>query len=242
VGFLKLDFKTQTSVHDSVHPRWVTDCLPKCRTRVDGLRARVHGGLWLGFRQRVVAYFKDHAIRLSYGREQGFGEWQVSGLKLDDNGAIWAATGFGLHLIRNGHASRLSTANGLPCDTVHWVLEDSDHFFWSYTACGLVRIARAELDRWAADPKFTISATIFDNGDGVRSSLAPTDGNPMVARSTLYPRLCCPFVESGGQLPSGRVGLDPILLLSRAVWLGYWLSRALIAANHLPAGTARLSP
>ena len=41
----------------------------------------------------------------------------------------------------------------MPCDSVHWVLEDDDHSFWLYTACGLVRIARPELDAWATDPK-----------------------------------------------------------------------------------------
>ena len=36
-------------------------------------------------------------------------------------------------------------------------------------ACGLVRIDRPELDAWAADPKRTIQATVFDSSDGVRS-------------------------------------------------------------------------
>jgi len=143
----------------------------------------VRGGLWLGFRQGGVAYFKDHSVRLSYGREQGFGQGQVSGLKLEDDGAIWAATGDGLNLIRNGHTLRLSTANGLPCDLVHWVVEDNDHFFWLYTACGVVRVAHSELERWAADPKTSVSTTILDNADGVQSSVAPTDSNPMVAKS-----------------------------------------------------------
>jgi signal transduction histidine kinase len=141
------------------------------------------GGLWLGFREGGVAYFKDHEIRLSYGREQGFGAGQVSGLKLDEDGAIWAATGDGLNLIRNGHTYRLSSANGLPCDIVHWVLEDNDRFFWLYTACGLVRIARSELEKWDADPKRTVSTMVLDNADGVRSSVTATDSNPIVAKS-----------------------------------------------------------
>jgi len=143
----------------------------------------VGGGLWLGFRQGGVAYYKDHSVRLSYGREQGFGEGQVSGLMLDDDGSIWAATGDGLNLIRNGHTFRLSSANGLPCDIVHWVLEDNDHFFWLYTSCGLVRVPRSELEKWVADPKSRVSATVLDNTDGVQSSLTGTDSNPIVAKS-----------------------------------------------------------
>jgi signal transduction histidine kinase len=148
------------------------------------LRDSVRGGLWLGFRQGGVAYYKDRSIRLSYGREQGFGGGQVSGLKLDDDGAIWAASGDGLNLIKNGHTFRLSSANGLPCDMVHWVVEDNDDFFWLYTACGLVRVARSELERCVADPKTSLSTTILDNADGVLSSVVPTDSNAIVAKST----------------------------------------------------------
>lgn len=51
----------------------------------------LRGGLWLGFRQGGIAYYKDDAIRLSYGREQGFGQGQVSGVKRDgfDLGGNW---------------------------------------------------------------------------------------------------------------------------------------------------------
>jgi hypothetical protein len=34
----------------------------------------------------------------------------------------------------------------LPCDTIHWTIEDDDRSLWLYTACGLVRIRRTELD------------------------------------------------------------------------------------------------
>ena len=32
-------------------------------------------------------------------------------------------------------------------------MEDDAHSFWLYMTCGLVRIARPELDAWAADPR-----------------------------------------------------------------------------------------
>jgi signal transduction histidine kinase/ligand-binding sensor domain-containing protein len=143
----------------------------------------LRGGLWLGFRQGGVAFYKGGAIRVSYGREQSFGRSQVRDLKLDDDGTIWAATGDGLNLIRGDHSFRLSSANGLPCDIVHWVQEDNEHFFWLYTACGLVRVARSEIEKWVADPKRTVSTTVLDDTDGVQSSVAPTDSNPMVAKA-----------------------------------------------------------
>ena len=129
----------------------------------------VQGGLWLGFPHGGVAYFKDGQVRASYASADGLGEGRVDGLQLDRDGALWAATEGGLSRMKNGRVATLTSKNGLPCDAVHWVMEDDDHSFWLYMACGLVRIARPELDAWATDPKRTIQSTVFDSSDGVRS-------------------------------------------------------------------------
>ncbi|MBV9745900.1 MAG: ATP-binding protein, partial [Acidobacteriia bacterium] len=53
-----------------------------------------------------------------------------------------------------------------------------------YTACGLVRIARAELDAWVANPKHTIQTAVFDASDGVRlHSTPPAPYSPAVAKA-----------------------------------------------------------
>jgi signal transduction histidine kinase/ligand-binding sensor domain-containing protein len=142
----------------------------------------VQGGLWLGF-TNGVAYFKDGQVRKSYAGADGLSEGRVTGLQLDRDGTLWAATEGGLSRVKDGRIATLTSSNGLPCDTVHWVMEDDDHSFWLYTACGLVRIARPELDRWATDPKRTIQPTVFDISDGVSShSLALY--SPRVAKSS----------------------------------------------------------
>jgi signal transduction histidine kinase len=48
-------------------------------------------------------------------------------------------------------------------------MDDADHFVWVYTACGLVRIARPELDAWVDDPARSVQATLFDVSDGART-------------------------------------------------------------------------
>ena len=128
------------------------------------------GGLWLGFHQGGVAYFKDGQVRASYSAADGLGEGRVNDLRFDRDGTLWAATEGGLSRLKDGRVATLTSKNGLPCDAVHWVMEDDAHSFWLYTACGLVRIARAELDAWVgAIAKQTIQATVFDSSDGVRS-------------------------------------------------------------------------
>jgi signal transduction histidine kinase/ligand-binding sensor domain-containing protein len=141
------------------------------------------GGLWLGFVKSGVAFFEGGQVRASYGVADGLGQGQVTDLQLDRDGALWAATQGGLSRVKNGRIATLTSKNGLPCDAVHWAMEDDDHSFWLYTACGLVRIARTELDAWSTDPKRTIHSVVFDSLDGVRSNSLTSGYSPQVAKS-----------------------------------------------------------
>jgi signal transduction histidine kinase/ligand-binding sensor domain-containing protein len=145
------------------------------------------GGVWLGFwLGGGVSYFKGGQLRASYTAVNGLGEGAVTDLQLDRDGALWAATqNGGLSRIKDGRIATLTTRNGLPCNAIHWAMEDDDHSFWLYTACGLVRIARTEVDAWIADPKHRVETTIWDAADGVRlRSSAASEYGPRVAKST----------------------------------------------------------
>jgi len=140
-------------------------------------------GLWLGFSQGGVAYFEDGKVRASSSGGDGLGEGIVNSLSLDPGGALWAATEGGLSRVKNGRVATLSSQNGLPCDTVFWMMQDDAHSFWLYMACGLVRIAATEMDAWVGDSKRTIQNTLFDSSDGVRSRALTTGYTPLVART-----------------------------------------------------------
>jgi signal transduction histidine kinase/sugar lactone lactonase YvrE len=144
------------------------------------------GGVWLSFwTDGGVLYFKDGQVRASYTAANGLGKGHVAGLRLDRDGAAWAGTAEGgLSRIKDGRIATLTTKNGLPCDTIHWTIEDDDRSLWLYTACGLVRIVRSELDAWIADPQRRIETAVWDAADGVRASRAsPAYYGPPVARS-----------------------------------------------------------
>jgi signal transduction histidine kinase/ligand-binding sensor domain-containing protein len=143
------------------------------------------GGLWLGFYRGGVAFFKDGQVRATYGSADGLGEGRVTGLELDGEGALWAATAGGLSRVKNGRVATLTSKNGLPCDRIHWAVEDDAHSLWLYTACGLVQVARPELDAWGGDPKRIVQSTIFDSSDGVRlRAIAASEYSPRVARAS----------------------------------------------------------
>ncbi len=144
------------------------------------------GGVWLGFwRGGGLLYFKDSQIRATYTAANGLGEGVVADLQLDRDGTLWAATQAGVSRLKDGRMATLTSRDGLPCDTIHWTIEDDDGSFWMYTACGLVRITRTELDAWIADPKRRIETTLWDAADGVRlRSFAASEYGPRVAKGT----------------------------------------------------------
>jgi signal transduction histidine kinase/ligand-binding sensor domain-containing protein len=149
----------------------------------------LHGGLWLGFFQGGVAYFSDGGIRAAYGPADGLGEGKINSLRVDEDGTLWAATDGGLSRFKNGHFATLSSKNALPCDTVHWSMEDNDHSFWLFMPCGLVRIARLEMDAWAAsvdkqDTTRMVKSTVFDSSDGVRPVTEAGTLGPQATKST----------------------------------------------------------
>ena len=151
------------------------------------LSDREPGGVWLGFWVKGgLAYFKDRRLGASYTPADGLGEGAVADLQLDRDGALWAATEVGgLSRVKDGRIATLTSENGLPCNAIHWSIEDDDRSWWLYTACGLVRITRTELDAWIADPKHRIQSAVWGAEDGVRiRSSASSAYGPRVAKST----------------------------------------------------------
>ena len=142
------------------------------------------GGVWLSFwADGGVMYFKDGKVRSSYTVADGLGQGHVPGLRMDSTGALWAGTERGLSRIKDGRIATLSTKNGLPCDTIHWSIEDDDGALWLYTVCGLVRVTRSELDGWVKDPNRRVQATVWDATDGVRSRAVALYFGPTVAKA-----------------------------------------------------------
>jgi ligand-binding sensor domain-containing protein/signal transduction histidine kinase len=147
------------------------------------------GGIWLGFFQGGVAYFSDEQVRKSYSSTDGLGSGRVSDFLFDHEGVLWISTEGGLSRFKNNHLTTLTSNGGLPCDTVHWAAEEDDGSLWLYTACGLERIARSELDGWVASAEGKqhstrqVHATVYDESDGVKSLSVPSNYHPQVAKT-----------------------------------------------------------
>jgi signal transduction histidine kinase/ligand-binding sensor domain-containing protein len=157
-------------------------------SRMDGWRIAIDPadqGLWIGYTVGGLVHVVDGVARASYSVADGLGKGKVYDVRVAADGTVWAGTDGGLSRIRAGRIATLNISNGLPCDLVIASIEDSEDSLWIDTACGLVRIARADLEAWiaAADEGKTLPSvrmTVLDDGNGVH-------GNP--AGSTASPRL-----------------------------------------------------
>ena len=148
-----------------------------------GLIPGPDGGVWVGLFNGGVIYFRDGQIRRKFSSSDGLGFGKVANIYRDRDGAIWASTENGLSRIADGRVGTLSTKNGLPCNTVHWVIEDDLSSFWLYTQCGLIGINRREMDAWTADNGRKLQTLVFDNSDGVRVLAMTRPERPHVTKS-----------------------------------------------------------
>jgi ligand-binding sensor domain-containing protein/signal transduction histidine kinase len=133
-----------------------------------GLLPDPDGGIWTGLLSGGMAYFRAGQIRNLPLSDDGASARRVLNVVRDRDGSIWATTNKGVSRINNGRVATLTTANGLPCNTVHWIIEDDLSSYWLYMQCGLLRVARTDMDSWIGDPKRAIRPTRFGVEDGIR--------------------------------------------------------------------------
>ena len=78
----------------------------------------VQGGVWLAYHAGRVAYFRNGKVQMSYSRAEGLGSGAVHDIRVSADGTVWVGTDGGLSRIRAGRVATLSSANGLPCNSV----------------------------------------------------------------------------------------------------------------------------
>jgi PAS domain S-box-containing protein len=141
------------------------------------------GGVWLGFWEGGLKFLKNGKVRETYTPADGLGKGFVAHLRFDRDGALWATTEGGLSRVKDGRVHTLSKNGGLPCNTIHWSMEDDSRNLWMYTACGLVRVARADFAGWIADPNYRVETRRWGVADGVPVRTGARGFSPPVTKT-----------------------------------------------------------
>jgi signal transduction histidine kinase len=183
-------------------------------------------GIWLGFSVGGVAHFVDGKVRESYSALDGLAKGRVAYLQADPDGTLWVGAEGGLSRLKGGRITTLNRSGGLPCDSVDWMIKGDAGAVWVRTACGIVRIARSDLDAWAAaaadrtaSANGKIPVTVFDDSEGVRSEDLHGNFSPHAARA-LDGRLWFATLGGVGVLDPGhleRNTLPPLVHVEEVV-------------------------
>jgi signal transduction histidine kinase/ligand-binding sensor domain-containing protein len=143
------------------------------------LAADAHGGIWLGLRNGDLARFQDghaHVYPFPHKRDS-----DVRQVLVNSDESVFGTTSFGLVAWSQAKSQILTTRNGLPCDGIIGVIWDDQGALWLSTECGLVKIEKADLQRWWADSRTVIAPKVFGAFEGFQAGVP--DFNPAAKSS-----------------------------------------------------------
>jgi signal transduction histidine kinase/CheY-like chemotaxis protein len=134
-------------------------------------------------------------------RADGLPSDRVFALHEDDEGRLWIGTsGGGLARLRERQLASFTRRDGLFDDVVFRILEDDDGGLWLSSNRGLSRVAKADLERFAAGQLQRIPSLAYGAADGMPS--AECNGGSPAGTRARDGRLWFPTNR-------GLVGVDP---------------------------------
>jgi signal transduction histidine kinase/ligand-binding sensor domain-containing protein len=130
------------------------------------------GALWIASYGGLARLNDDGKSFVAVTEREGLSSNHVRTLYEDADGKLWVGTyDGGLNVLRDGHVlARLTTAEGLFSDGIFRILEDSAKNFWMSTNRGIFRIARSELDQFAAGQITRVTSVAYGRADGMASA------------------------------------------------------------------------
>jgi signal transduction histidine kinase/ligand-binding sensor domain-containing protein len=127
------------------------------------------GGIWLGLMTGDLTRYRAGKVETFHFPDHP--KTRVIALTRTPDGSILGATGFGIVAWKDGKTQILSMNNGLPCDGYTGLISDNQENLWLYGECGLVEIAKDEVQRWWDHPESKVKSRVFDELDGVQTGL-----------------------------------------------------------------------
>jgi signal transduction histidine kinase/ligand-binding sensor domain-containing protein len=139
------------------------------------------GGLWLGLVDGGLASYKDRVLQTVVTRGQ-VSNSTIYGLLVEPANSVLGTTSKGLLWWNNGQIRKLTSLDGLACDTLYSAIRDGAGTVWINAECGIMALDRRELDAWWKDPANRVKPRILAAVDGARP--IPPQYAPTVSRST----------------------------------------------------------
>jgi len=132
-------------------------------------------GIWLGLLGRFsgdFAKYEDRALKEVVTFEHS-PESFVQRLTVESDGSVYGSTRIGLAAWRNGRKQMLTKRNGLPCAYLYTHIFDEHGDLWLFAECGLMQVARDEVEAWWRDSERVVKLRHLDPIDGAHSGYVP---------------------------------------------------------------------
>ena len=151
------------------------------RDRAKWLAADLEGGLWVGANSGELSYLKDghrSFIRLPTS-SFSFG---ITDLRVTPDNALLVSTGVGLFIKTKQQWRVVNQDRGLPCSPIYSALVDSDGNLWSFGACGLLEVRKADFQQLLRDETFRVTPRVLGRLEGAFPG-DQEDGQPRAAKA-----------------------------------------------------------
>jgi ligand-binding sensor domain-containing protein/signal transduction histidine kinase len=177
------------------------------------------GNLWVGTENQGLDFFKDGKFTAYQKSENGLPGNDISCLYVDKDGALWVGTfGHGLARFFHGKWTSYSARNGLASDSISYLIEDDENYFWIGSNAGLMRLAKKSLNDFADGNLKMISCRTYGKADGLPTRECSIGAQPAAIR-THDGRLWFPTVKGLVSLKPGEIktNLQPPLVVIESV-------------------------
>ena len=160
-----------------IHDRKVVDRFDASRLPSSGtVVANPGGGVLLALLDGRLGSYRDGRLRTVSPWTSNERHDRIGDMIVRPDGTVWGNSVAGLVVWNGDRVKVLTPRNGLPCDRTNALAQARNGDLWLSQSCGLVRIARAELDRVWSDDVVVLKTEVLDALDGAlsgRSVFAP---------------------------------------------------------------------
>jgi signal transduction histidine kinase/ligand-binding sensor domain-containing protein len=127
------------------------------------------GTLWAGTYAKGLWRYEEGAQKL-FTTADGLSSDQIRALLQDADGTLWIGTFGGLNRLRGGSFARYTSQDGLLSDNISHMEDDGRGYLWLSTTRGICRIARQQLEDFAAGRLRRLTPVNYGVQDGLRSA------------------------------------------------------------------------
>jgi two-component sensor histidine kinase/ligand-binding sensor domain-containing protein len=135
------------------------------------------GAWWIATRGGGISRLKNGRFT-TLTEKDGLASNSTQGLHLDADGSLWVATRNGISRLKDGRFVNYTVNDGLYASFVYDFLDDGRGFFWLRCSKGIFRVAKKELDDFAAGKVQAVSSTGYGVEHGLSSTVGTTSHHP----------------------------------------------------------------